>query len=72
MAVPGLERDGNSFIPDAIQAGAAAIVTETPTAVEGDLANHSSSVRTISARRSLRRLLGTPFTQAHAHRGYRD
>ncbi len=49
VAVPGLERNGNSFIPDAIQAGAAAIVTETPTAVAGDVA----IIRARSARSAL-------------------
>jgi UDP-N-acetylmuramoyl-L-alanyl-D-glutamate--2,6-diaminopimelate ligase len=49
VAVPGLERDGADFVPDAIAAGAAAIVTETSAAVPSGVA----LVRVASARAAL-------------------
>jgi UDP-N-acetylmuramoyl-L-alanyl-D-glutamate--2,6-diaminopimelate ligase len=46
VAVPGLERDGNDFIPAAIRAGASAIVTEKPMEAPADVALvHTPSAR---------------------------
>ncbi|HEX3243983.1 MAG TPA: UDP-N-acetylmuramoyl-L-alanyl-D-glutamate--2,6-diaminopimelate ligase [Chloroflexota bacterium] len=49
VAVPGLEHDGNDFIPAAIRAGAAAIATERPVTVPAGVA----MIRVPSARSAL-------------------